>query len=159
MRPDQTVSTLWTTNSSCTTRQTMPTMVVCNTWREKCLIPPRGLISWITTIQKLLFSGHWSILSFVDIPTEVTAYLRINRPHLPCYEIMDPFISTSQSSVSGILRNVLLNISLLNLTEAFLSFGLSYKYHVTAWTLLPYVSCRLCWKGTLWDTDLSWQSL
>lgn len=68
--------------------------------------------------------GGRSILSIVDIPTDVTTFLRANEPHLPSNEIMDPFTSTSQSPVSGILRNVPLNISLLNLTETFL-FSLS----------------------------------
>ena len=120
MRPDQTVSTLWTINSSCTTRQIMPTTVVCNTRREKMYaIPPRRLSSWITTIQKLLFGGQKYSLLYLHSYTRDDNF-KFNRPHLPCYEIMDPFICTSQSSVSWTLRNVLLNISLLNLTEVFL---------------------------------------
>lgn len=84
-------------------------------------ILPRGLISCITTTQRLLFWGTEVFSPFVDIPPNLTTFFnKTNRPHLPSYEIMDPFISTSLSSVSVTPRNVQSNISLLILTETFL---------------------------------------
>lgn len=94
-RPDQTVSTLWTTNSSCTTRQTMPTMEVCKGWREECVQYFPG--DWFPGLQpsRSFFLGDRNILS---IPTNVTTFFSINGPRLPSYEILDPFIRTSYSS-------------------------------------------------------------
>lgn len=130
-RPDQTVSTLWTTNSSCTTRQTMPTTVACSTWREECV---------------QCFSEDW----FPGSHLTPKAYLG-DRSNL-CLVNFLPNVLQNQRTTSAFIWNP--GSVLLNLIE--LCFWDSEECPVKSdWTLLPYVSCRLCWKGTLWVADLS----